>query len=206
MPYGMSEVNTTKTIRDWYLYSFIDMLDFGRPKYISLFSSLLSRTYKEAVEFTKVLRNIYDRHSGVRSLPSFHLDHGDDGSLRLLSPPASPRKRRRRERAGALKALSGFVLHEPHRHSNSIRTAFIARRTDEKPDPWLHGHHQSPHQPARRDAARDVSAFPRLNVENKRNLCAIGSTGRRFRCRFIRIRTDRSRIFRAFYATSCSNC
>lgn len=40
MPYGMSEVNTTKTIRDWYLYSFIDMLDFGRPKYISHFSFL----------------------------------------------------------------------------------------------------------------------------------------------------------------------
>ena len=202
----MSEVNTTKTIRDWYLYSFIDMLDFGRPKYISLFSSHLSRTYKEAVEFTKVLRNIYDRHSGVRSPPSFHLDHGDDGSLRLLAPPASPRKRRRRERAGAPQALPGFLLHEPHRDSNSLRTALIARRTDEKPDPGLHGHHQPLHQPARRDAAGDVGAIARFNVENRRSSCAIDSTVRRFRCRFTRIKTDRSRISRAFCGTSCSNC
>lgn len=32
MPFGMSDLSTTKTVRDWYLYSFIDMLDFGRPK------------------------------------------------------------------------------------------------------------------------------------------------------------------------------
>ena len=33
MPFGMSDMSSTKTVRDWYLYSFIDMLDFGRPKY-----------------------------------------------------------------------------------------------------------------------------------------------------------------------------
>ena len=32
MPFGMSDLNTTKTVRDWYIYSLIDMLDFGRPK------------------------------------------------------------------------------------------------------------------------------------------------------------------------------
>ena len=32
MPFGMSDMSTTKTVRDWYIYSLIDMLDFGRPK------------------------------------------------------------------------------------------------------------------------------------------------------------------------------
>lgn len=65
MPFGMSDLSTTKTVRDWYLYSFIDMLDFGRPKWGSV-AVFRSRTYEEAVAFTDLLRKIYDRHSGVR--------------------------------------------------------------------------------------------------------------------------------------------
>ncbi|OAO15603.1 pyruvate dehydrogenase kinase [Blastocystis sp. ATCC 50177/Nand II] len=57
MPFGMSNMSTTKTVRDWYIYSLIDMLDFGRPK-----------TYDDAVAFTEVLRNIYDRHSGTMEM------------------------------------------------------------------------------------------------------------------------------------------
>lgn len=53
MPLGMSDLNTTKTVRDWYLYSFIDMLDFGRPKcccgvvfiLVRLRTPLLSQTF-----------------------------------------------------------------------------------------------------------------------------------------------------------------
>ncbi|KAK8821325.1 hypothetical protein WA538_005952, partial [Blastocystis sp. DL] len=57
MPLGMSDLNTTKTVRDWYLYSFIDMLDFGRPN-----------TFEDAVAFTNLLRKILDRHSGTMEM------------------------------------------------------------------------------------------------------------------------------------------
>ena len=85
-------------------------------------SSFLShRTYEEAVAFTKVLRNIYDRHSGVLSCVLFHsIDDGDDGALCFFCSWIHAREGIDGEWAQAHQARSWFLLHKSYRHSYFI--------------------------------------------------------------------------------------
>ncbi|KAK8795713.1 hypothetical protein WA158_000369 [Blastocystis sp. Blastoise] len=54
MPYGLYDISFTQTVRNWYLFSFIDILTNPRPV-----------TTTQALQFAQVLESIYERHSAT---------------------------------------------------------------------------------------------------------------------------------------------
>ena len=74
MPFGMSDMSSTKTVSiassatsgiliGIYILLLICWILVDQS--IDYVIQLIFRTFEDAVAFTKVLRNIYDRHSGV---------------------------------------------------------------------------------------------------------------------------------------------